>query len=371
MKTNVLIIQESMTGGGAERVLATILNNFDRSRFNITLLLIYKTGVLLDSIPDDIEVLNIFADMQVLSTRIINHFYKIRNFFRELSVRRIIGKRRFDVVISFMEGSVAKLHSQLFDLAPRHLSWVHTDLKTGRWYDFWFKEKEEREFYKHIDKVAFVSIGAREVFKTMFETKACLDIIYNPIDKQEIVRKSEECEKETDNLFTIINVGRLTELKRQDRLILAARILKDRGHRFRINILGSGDLENDLKTLSLKTGTDDCVNFIGFVKNPYPWMRNADVFCLTSQAEGFALVVAESMILRVPVVTTRITGPMELLSGGGGIFTSEDPEDIADKLETLMTHPDELARLKAETASCANQFNLENVMERIYDFILK
>lgn len=370
MKTNVLIIHESMGGGGAERVLVTLLRNIDRTRFNITLLLIYKTGVFLESIPTDFEVLGLYSKMQTMSERVINRFSGLRDSLRERRARRLLAGRKFDTIVSFMEGPAAKLHFQLMDLAPRNLTWVHINLKAGGWYDMWFKKDEEKKFYQTVDKIAFVSADARDVFKTMFRTDASMEVIYNAFDSKDIIAKGGGEAKADDEPFTIINVGRLAEQKRQDRLIRVARILKDRGLKFKINILGTGKLEKELKDLSLQLGTDDCINFLGFNPNPYPLIRQADVFCLTSKTEGYPMVVAESLILNTPVVSTRITGPTEQLAGGGGIFTTEEPEDIADKLQMLMTDPDAYNRLKDEVPQAAKQFRLDTIMAKVSDFII-
>lgn len=334
-------------------------------------MLIYKSGIFLEGVPDDIAVLGLYSKVGTLTERLVNRLGAVRNRLRERRARRLLAGRKFDAVVSFMEGTVAKLHSQLLDMAPRNLSWVHINLKDGGWYRFWFREEDEKKFYQSIDKVAFVSSDARDVFKTMFRTDARLEVIYNPMDADEIVAQAGDVAKAADEPFTIVNVGRLVDQKRQDRLIRAARILKDHGLRFKINILGAGELENELKHLSAQLGTDDCVNFVGFESNPYPWIKKADIFCLTSKTEGFALVVAEALILGVPVVSTRITGPAELLANGGGLFTGDEPEDIAEKLELLMRHPDEYARLKAETADAAKQFCLDKVMDKISDFITR
>lgn len=371
MKTNLLIIHNSMDGGGAERVLATILRNFDRKLFNITLLLIFKTGVFLESVPDDVQVLYLFPDTDSLPTKLTNHFSNIRNYIWERRARRLLQGKIFDVTVSFMEGTAAKMHSMLLDLAPRNMTWVHINLSLGRWYGFWFKRKEEEQFYRRVDKIAFVSNEARDVFSSMFRTEAHLEVIHNPVDPVEIISKGGDNAKPADKAFTIINVGRLVRQKRQDRLIKAASILKDRGCQFKINILGTGELEQELKALSAQLGTEDCVNFAGFINNPYQWMKQSDVFCLTSQTEGFPMVIAEALTLNLPIVSTRATGVAEQICHGGGIFTTDEPEDIADKLEYLMTRPYELARLKAETQIAARHLSLESIMAQITDYITR
>lgn len=369
MKKKVLIIHDSMAGGGAERVLSTLLNNIDREKFDITLLLIYKEGLFLETLPGDIEVMGLFRKGKTPWQRLITHFYGIRNYIREKRARRLLRDRVFDVTVSFMEGPVAKLHSQLIDLAPRNLSWVHINLKISRWYDFWFKADEECEFYKKVQKIAFVSEEAKTVFQTLFKSDAHHEVIYNPVDGESIRLKAGNAQKSPGEPFTIINVGRLVDQKRHDRLIKAAKILKDRGHRFRIDILGLGPLEHELKKLSHELGTDDCINFAGFINNPFPHIKKADIFCLTSKTEGYPMVITEALSLHTPVVSTRVTGVNEMLAHGGGLFTDDTPEDIADKIESLMTDPQRLKALRAEAAESAKQFNLGNVMKKIESYI--
>ena len=102
MKTNLLLIHDSMTGGGAERVLTTLLHHFDRSRFNITFMLIYREGVFLSSVPEDIELISLFDRLKTPWQRLITHFAPIRDFVRRRRAKRLLRGRRFDVTVSFM-----------------------------------------------------------------------------------------------------------------------------------------------------------------------------------------------------------------------------------------------------------------------------
>lgn len=369
MKPNILLIHESMACGGAERVLYTLLGNIDRTRFNITLLLIYDNGAYRNEIPNDIEVISLFDNMRSLNTRILNHYRVFRNYIRKSRALLKLKGRKFDITVSFMEGPAAKLHSQLIDLSPRNISWVHNNPATGRWYGKTFLPDEEREFYNKVDKIAFVSDESRDIFKTFFDVKARLQTLYNPIDIETIRTNAGDEGKAADQPFTIVNVGRLVNQKAQHRLIRVAKILKDRGMKFRIDIIGSGPLEAELEALSKELGTEDCVRLLGFKRIPYKYIKQSDVFCLTSLAEGYGLVVAESICVGTPVVSTPLKCVNEMLMHGGGIFTSEKPEDIADKLQRLMEHPAELAALKDETAVSAQQFRLDNVVDKIMTFI--
>ncbi|MDE6310258.1 MAG: glycosyltransferase [Muribaculaceae bacterium] len=369
MKTKILIIHNSMDGGGAERVLASILNRLDRKRFSITLMLIYGSGVFMREIPDDIETLCLYKSPYGLPHRLLTHFRGPRNRSRLRRAERLLAGRRFDAIISFMEGPAVKLHQMLSHHAERNLSWVHTDLEKYRWYDFWLRLDEERDFYRSVRKIAFVSEDARRAFLRAYDTPAKLEVIYNPVDTTAIRAQAGEDSKPDGSPFTIVHVGRLVAPKRQERLIQAARILKDRGCRFHMDIVGQGPKEKELKALAAELGVEDLITFTGFMTNPFPLIRRADVFCLTSESEGFGMVVAEALSLDTPVVSTAVTGVKEILSHGGGLLTGDTPEEIADALESLIRNPERLTQLREQTDASAAQFGIEAVMEQIARFI--
>lgn len=79
------------------------------------------------------------------------------------------------------------------------------------------------------------------------------------------------------------------------------------------------------------------IHLLGFQENPYPYIRKADVFVLTSDMEGFSLVVCEALCLGVPVISTAVTGPVELLSDQYGIITELSAEAVASSINTQWT----------------------------------
>lgn len=364
-----MIIQESMGGGGAERVLVTLLNALDPKLYDITLLLIYKDGPFLSSIPAHVKIKWLFDSHSRFLTRLITHFYTVRNFIREKLARHALGKTGFDITVSFMEGGAAKLHSQLSDYSPKNFSWVHCNQRKDRWYDFWFKIDEEKRFYQKLDKVALVSRDLQTEFENIFKTQATKKVIYNPVNSLDLTKKSLEYEYKCDSPFVIVNCGRLVNQKNQELLIDVARLLRDRGRTFRVEILGSGYLYKQLTEKVRHFDLDDFISFHGFVENPFPIMKQADVFCMTSVSEGCPMVVAEALTLGLPVVSTPIGAVGEMLEDGGGIITDGSAEDIAYQLEYLMDHPEKLAEMKVLAHIAAKRFSLEEIIPQMTDFI--
>lgn len=371
MKKKVLIIHDSMGGGGAERVLVTLLQALDPEKFDVTLLLIYSEGPFFSSIPQHVKVKWLFKSYASKGVRLLTHFYPVRSLVRERKARRLLGDDRFDVTVSFMEGPAAKLHSQLFDYAPRNMSWVHCNQRIGRWYDFWFRLDEEKRFYAKLDKVAFVSCELRDEFLGIFETRAEKVVIYNPVDGPFLESRAAESPKSGNGVFSIVNSGRLVAQKNHHLLIEVASLLRDHGRSFVIDVLGQGPLREELEAEVARRGLESHLRFRGFASNPFPAIKGADLFCMTSVWEGCPMVVAESLTLGTPVVSTPIKAVGEMLSSGGGILTDGTSADIAAAIERLMDDPDEIARMGDDAKRSATRFNLASIVGEVTDFIAK
>ena len=107
-------------------------------------------------------------------------------------------------------------------------------------------------------------------------------------------------------------------------------------------ILGEGSLREDLEKEVLDLKISNHVKFLGFVDNPYAYMREADVFVLPSLWEGFGNVILESLAVGTQVVSTDCpSGPSEILDNGKyGILTEvDDPEDLSEKIIDSLDNP--------------------------------
>lgn len=367
-RKKILFIHESLTGGGAEKVFVDLMNRFDREKYRVTVLLLYGGGVHESSLPEDLELIVLY-DRRSLLHKLRNHFISTRDSMYRADLTRALSGREFDTIVSYLEGPAMKAHSFIRHLGHRHISWVHINLEVDHWCAFMFRDlAEEARLYGCMDALVFVSAGARDAFFRMLPVNVPAYVIPNVIDRDEITRRSELEDVKTRR-FTIVNVGRLESQKRHDRLLRTARILKDRGLEFNLWLLGTGKLEADLKRMCSEMGLDDCVEFLGFQKNPYIYMSAADLFLLTSDTEGWPTVVCEALTLGLPVVSTRVTGSEELLAEGAGVLTTLEPEDIADKVYALATDPETLAGYAARARERGRMFNPDEVLDRIYSLI--
>ena len=368
----LLIIQESLSGGGAERVLCNILNRFDYRHYHVTLLLWYKSGIYLDRIPENVKVLGISEDESSLLGRIL---FRLPMPFGDYVIRKLLKitgiNGHYDVMISFLEGISARVHNILRKRGETNISWVHTDMEKNRWSDKYFSYHHAEKFYSGINDVVFVSNGAKEAFERVFKTSSRHRVIYNIQQPDEIRRLGDE-PLEMSNVkgrFTVCCVGRLVRQKRFDRVIRIAAILKSRGYDVLFRIVGEGILRNELESLAKEYGVTDMVEFAGFQSNPYKYMKSSDIFLSTSESEGLPLVVAEALILGKPVVSTRVTGSTELLDNGVGILCDEDENKIAKAIMTLYDNRELVSQYTLSALNRSHIFNPEETMKKIYSLI--
>lgn len=375
---SVLFIMPSLPGGGAEKVLIEILRHIDYKQYNVSLFLEYREGVYLQDVPDKVSVLALHGPnnlwFQRLHRRLVERGWYAP--FHELVYRRmflsLLRGKRYDTIISFMEGSAVKFHSYIIDKGKRNISWVHIDFQQKHWsLDFFRDAEDERQCYEKMDKIIFVSNDAKTGFDSIFHISAeKYEVHYNIIDADRIRRLSQMCAAEQKNRFTICMLGRLNTQKRHDRAISVAKTLKGLGYDFELWIIGDGELRQALENQIFEADLQDVVKLKGFINPPYSMLAQADIFLNTSEAEGFSLVVAEAFCLGIPVVSTNVSGPRELLGDSEyGILTSQEEKDITIAVKTLMDNSLLRKHYSVMSMARSQMFNVDASMSALYKLL--
>ncbi len=200
--------------------------------------------------------------------------------------------------------------------------------------------------YSMADSVVALSNGvAKDVAAICRWPLAKIKVIYNPVYVEEILIKSQEQIYHpwftTKDVPIILGVGRLEHQKDFPTLIHAFAIVR-RLRKCRLVILGDGRMRQELEQLVKNLGLEHDVSLPGFRKNPYPYMKNADVFVLSSYYEGFGNVIAEALAVGTPVVSTNCpSGPAEILQHGkyGRLVPPHNPSNLAQAILTTLQEP--------------------------------
>ena len=369
-KKKILFIMTALNGGGAEKVLVTLLQNIDFARFDIELLLTRANGVHLSTIPQNIKVKAIFKSN--FFRRILLYLYrKIGSFLLiKIHLHRLC-KQKYDAIVSFMEGEALFYHASLVDKSKNNIAWVHTNLKVHNWPKWFFYQNDDEKFYSLMQQIVFVSNNAQEGFDTLFPNLINIrkSVINNIVDVSGIIAKSKEYTEIIKRKVMICTLARLSPPKALDKLILAAKILNDQGYDFEVWILGIGPLYEELKVLIAKNDLNDVIKLLGFFANPYPILKQADIFVCTSIVEGFPIAISEALVLGLPVVATNIPAVSEILENGiYGVLTESIVEDIAQKLALLITDVNVRRTYSAKSLVRSEQlFQLQNQLRNYYN----
>ena len=375
---SLLFLMPSLPGAGAEKVLIEILRHIDYTQYNVSLFLEYREGVYLQDVPDKVSIIALHGPnnlwFQRLHRRLVERGWYAP--FHELVYRRmflsLLRGKRYDTIISFMEGSAVKFHSYIFDKGKRNISWVHIDFQQKHWsLDFFRDAEDERQCYEKMDKIIFVSNDAKTGFDSLFHLSAeKYAVHYNIIDADRIRRLSQMCTAEQKKRFTICMLGRLNTQKRHDRAISVAKTLKELGYDFELWIIGDGELREKIENQINEAGLQDVVKLKGFINPPYSMLAQADIFLNTSEAEGFSLVVAEAFCLGIPVVSTNVSGPRELLGDSEyGILTSQEEKDIASAVRTMMDNSLLRKHYSVMSITRSQMFDVDASMSAFYKLL--
>ncbi len=337
MRKQVLLLNDRLAGGGAERVLQLVAADLASQGAALTvwapegtreeLARLYPAGTRFRRYP--------FWEGE-------SRRFSPRWFFQRacrVLFERALRLRRWDRVVAMKEGPCMRLASRL--RAEKKLAWVHTDYRSFRWTNWHFRsDEEERACMASFDTVVCVSETVRQGVIGTVGDPGNLRVLRNPIDAAAIAEKArrlpEDARKPADGPL-LVAVGRLAAGKRFDLLLAVCRELA-RDHRFTLRIVGGGELEDPLRR-QLEEYALPQLCLLGARDNPYPYIAQADWLITASESESYGLSVQEALILGVPVVGCACGGVAESLDERFGILCGLEREALLAALRRVLEEP--------------------------------
>ncbi len=377
MKKELLFIIPSLVGGGAERALINLLKKMDYSKYIIDVCLGVNKGEYRKEIPQEVrKVFYLFKNSltEKIVVSLLHRDLHLSFVFKVLANKKMRG--RYDVGISFLDSSWTDMLLFKEKEIKSKMAWVHSSYATNtNFYRFTqgHYRKNRIERYHKMDKIIFVSQGAKNDFTSLFGETNRMEVVYNLISPTEVIRKSNEKTMMPKEHFCFIAVGSLYPVKGYDRLIQAAKMLKEDGFRFTVCILGKGYLYDQLADMIRQLGLSDTVFLEGFKANPYPYIKNADVFMITSTSEALPTVLCEAMILGKPVIATDCCGCREIIDEGRyGLMVEQNGSSIYEAMKKMITSDFLRKRymtLSRERSCIFNDDEILSTIETIIDTI--
>lgn len=365
---------ESLSGGGAEKVLTTIVKKLDKQKFDITVFTVVKTGIYVEEIEKYCNLKYILPDYESISSRVgrVKYYIKYKQIYKSNSeeIYKKYVKEEYDVEVAFVEGFVTKLVATSTNNRSKKICWLHTDMESNPYADQYYSSiKEERVVYQKYDKIVGISESVKNTFERKFNLKDRVEVIYNPVDSQDIILKARQKKifsMKEEGILKIISIGRLEKQKGYDRLIKGIAKSDYKKYPFHLLILGEGSERAYLEQLIKDLDLEQHVSLMGFQKNPYAWLAESDVFVCSSRVEGYSLVIAEAMILGLPVLSVDCAGPNELLDFGKyGVLIPNTDEALEKELQNLIERKIDLEKYATLSKQRQKFFELSSVLAKV------
>lgn len=363
----VLFFIDSLTYGGAEKSLISLLPLLDYSKIQVDLMLVGRGGGFEQYVPREVRIVNIerlwsplfrigqlcFSILRrIMKTR---HGAEVKWMTMHWMYKALVTE--YDVAIAYQQGFptyyvAEKVH------AKKKYAWVNADIKCAG-----YDETFNRHFYDSYDLVVPVSDVLCDMIKqTTYVKPQKLFTVYDILNV-DLIRKmsTEKVEGFIPQGITIVTTGRLALPKNYILAVETAALLKKKGLDFVWYFVGDGPERGHIEEAIKSYALEEQVRLVGLTPNPYPYMVKADVYVQTSSYEGFGLTLNEARILHRPVVSTNFPVVYNQIKDGvNGLIAEMTPVSVAEKVMLLIN--DEALRHRL-TEATKQEVNMTSITE--------
>ena len=373
MKKKILFMVSSMNIGGVEKSLISLISVIPKDKYDITILTLEKKGGFLEYIPKHVKLKEAewFKDIRPIIMEspqntikrylrarkifkipsFIYSYYKSKNtgdryiYYKNILKSIPNNNEYYDAAIAYA-GPTEIIDAYVTHKvnANKKIGWVHFDIS-------------QHNINKKLNEIIPNTISKSEV-------------LLNIISKDLINEMAEE-NVEFDNEFDgikIVTVGRLSKEKGQDLAIKALSKLKEDNYKVRWYCVGEGNSRSEYEELIRKNKLEKDFILLGATPNPYPYIKNSDIYVQTSRHEGYCLTLAEAKALRKPIISTNFIGAYEQLQDKvNGLIVKGDENEIYKGIKKLISNE----KLISELTNNLKEIDVSTVdnVNKLIDYI--
>ncbi|MGN1419422.1 MAG: glycosyltransferase [Acutalibacteraceae bacterium] len=389
-KKSVLFVINSFGLGGAEKSLVSLLPLFDYEKYDVDVMVLSKGGIF-DSLVDErvhrLELLPFLKFCTLpLSKQLLSFQFKF--LFARLRLALMLKmnaksknkkhdaqiywqcckncfdspEKEYDLAIGWGQGVPVKYVSTKVR-AKKKAVWINADYTAAG-----HKREDDLENFSKVDTIVSVSKALNEQMKKVFpEYEEKMRVIYD-IQNAQLIEKMADAEKvfENEKRLKIVTAGRLNRVKGYDIAVDTCKILKEKGYDLVWYAVGEGPERGRLEKQITQNGMQDTFVLLGAKANPYPYMKNADIYVQTSRFEGYCLTLAEARILNTPCVTTEFECVYnQMIDEKNGLVVKINPQSVADAVSRLIEDKQLYQSIQAylKTEKKGNTEEIEKVYE--------
>lgn len=394
MKKNILIVTNKMVMGGVEKALLGMINLIDSNNYNVTVFLLEEGGELRNNIPKWVNVkilptINISIKDRILLSIKEGDFIKGISILRysiltKLTKKSYKGAYYYNKIVNNVEEKydlAIAYHTPLgFPVtyvidnikAKCKVAYIHGDMEQYRDRENFIDIlKLYKKYYKKYDKIFCACIDAKNKFLKCYPNlQDKIEIFKNILDINEIEQKSLQSNafnKEL-NCINIVTVGRLSYEKGQNLIPNIIKILLEDNINLKWYCIGDGPLRGKLENLINELDIKENFILLGTQNNPYPFIKNSDIYVQTSLFEGFCITLAEAKVLKKPIITTNFVGAKDqIINGKNGLIVEAKESEIYEAIYKLIM--DKELRNKFEAELNMNTIDFTKEIYKLYELM--
>lgn len=351
--------------GGAEKVLVNLVNNLDKTKFDVTVGAVFDTGVNKEFLSDTVHYYSVCK----------RQFRGNSKFFKLYSRRKLYSKfvkGNYDIIVSYLEGITARAVSGCKDGKVKKVSWIHIEQKDKKTLAKAFRTYRECcDAYNSFDLNVCVSNTVKEDFTSLLKLDTKCTVLHNTLETDKIKALADEpiefeYDKERINLTV---VGKLAENKGCMRILETVKRLKDEGiNKYSITFLGVGPLEDKMKSFVERNNLIDDIRFLGYRINPYKYVKRSDALLCGSYAEGFSTAATEAVIVGTPVLTVKVSGMDELIGNSGcGVIAENTDNGLYGMLKEFSDKKEKLIAMRENALKRGLEFSRDKTVKAVED----
>lgn len=365
----ILFLIHDLGQGGAEKVLVNLVNNMDRSKFDISVTVLFGGGVNEQFLAPDIHFCAVFP-------KEVPGNSKLMKLLTPKQLHKLCVKERYDIEVSYLEGPSARVISGCSDKDTKLVSWIHGEQHTmDKLAGSFRNEKESRMCYNKFDQTVCVSQYVYDDFCQLLDFQKPCQVLYNTVESDKILAEAndEALELVDNGRIRLIAVGTLKESKGYIRLLQIIKRLQDEQYPVHLYILGIGPLQQEMEEYIRQNELKDAVTLLGYQTNPYKYVSKCDLFVCASFAEGFSTAATEALIVGTPVCTVEVSGMKEMLGENNewGVVTENSEEALYQGIRHLLDSFDLLAYYKGQAVHRGQDFRTEETVKDVEQMLIQ
>ena len=388
MKKKLIFITEALWIGGIETALINLLNRLDYDRYDVTCLILRDVQDMAARITPRCRLI-VSDRRRAVSFKEPYRYNRIYTLmeepqnaskFRRLIWRALVlllrapeaklyasyvkhqlGREHFDTAIIYSDRTAETAVRAIN--ADKFLMFYHHGAMRKEYHDTYGYRKSE-----HIIAVSDALAQKLRAYRHRYNEK--IISVNNLIDIDGVRAKSLESPEIyfPKDRFNIVSCGRLSPAKGMDLAINACSLITKNGcTNISWWIVGGGPEESALRELIKEKNLEEYVTMLGMQSNPYPYIKQADLYVQPSRFEAFGLTITEALVLEKPVISTKTDGGTELISDrGNGLLCDVSSESIAAQVQLLIDNPQLRKQLADNAASVDFEASNEAIMQQLY-----